>query len=116
MAPDSNTNPPVVPVTHRRGDAGVEVQAAQLRLRHLGYTVAVDGVFDAAFEKVLRAFQADNPAFTPNVHGVLDAATWKALRNPFARVLPRAQPALATPCAQRHMVRVFPAFSGGQPA
>lgn len=110
-------NTPAVPtVTLHPGETGELVLAAQKRLFHLGYPVAVDGVFGPAMVKVVRSFQAENPAFTPSVTGVVDGRTWAAMFNPFARVLPRKPVVMAsapvpTPAPARHAVRFFRAYS-----
>jgi peptidoglycan hydrolase-like protein with peptidoglycan-binding domain len=52
------------------------VEAFQIRLNEVGFTVAVTGVFDASTERVVKRFQTDTglPA-----SGVVDADTWAAL-------------------------------------
>ncbi|TLP48427.1 N-acetylmuramoyl-L-alanine amidase [Cohaesibacter sp. CAU 1516] len=59
--------------TFQRGDEGQPIQALQTMLAVYGYRVDVTGVFDAATEAVVKAFQMH---FLPErVDGVADAAT-----------------------------------------
>jgi len=57
----------------QRGDKGFEVENLQQALIREGYTIdAVDGVYDAGLEKVVRAYQADQGL---SVDGVAGPAT-----------------------------------------
>nr|WP_321443895.1 N-acetylmuramoyl-L-alanine amidase [uncultured Cohaesibacter sp.] len=63
--------------TFQRGDEGQPIQALQSMLAVYGYRVDRTGVFDAATETVVKAFQAH---FRPErVDGVADSATIAAL-------------------------------------
>ena len=63
--------------TFQRGDEGQPIQALQSMLAVYGYRVDMTGVFDAATETVVKAFQAH---FRPErVDGVADGSTIAAL-------------------------------------
>lgn len=62
-----------------KGESGQPVEALQAMFAMLGYGVAVDGVFDAALEAVVAAFQRH---WRPErVDGVADASTITTLRD-----------------------------------
>lgn len=70
----------------RRGSKGTEVTRLQAALNALGYDCgAADGIFGAATEKAVRAFQADNGLV---VDGIAGKATQEALYA--AESVPRA--------------------------
>ena len=60
----------------RRGDTGAEVRYLQELLTTAGWPVAADGVFGAATEEAVRAFQAANGL---EADGVVGARTWERL-------------------------------------
>lgn len=62
--------------TLRRGDSGAEVKYLQRLLMNAGYVVSTDGIFGAATEKAVIAFQTAN-ALNPD--GIVGAKTWEAL-------------------------------------
>jgi peptidoglycan hydrolase-like protein with peptidoglycan-binding domain len=53
-----------------------DVVDLQVRLNEVGYVVVTNGVFNAATEKVVKAFQVDNGL---TADGIVDASTWAAL-------------------------------------
>ncbi|WP_439573310.1 peptidoglycan recognition protein family protein [Phreatobacter sp.] len=64
---------------YRRGEEGPPIQALQALLGMLGFGIAVTGVFDAATEQVVTAFQRH---WRPGrVDGIADAATLRTLRD-----------------------------------
>ena len=60
----------------RQGDRGPEVRYLQEILTNAGFPTATDGVFGAATEAAVKAFQRDNGL---EADGVVGPLTWKAL-------------------------------------
>ena len=74
-----------------RGDEGTPIEALQAMLAMYGYGVSISGVFDAATEAVVAAFQRH---FRPErVDGVADASTITTLRDLVASRNARLAPA-----------------------
>ncbi|MDP2802945.1 MAG: N-acetylmuramoyl-L-alanine amidase [Phreatobacter sp.] len=65
--------------TYRRGEEGPPVQALQALLGMAGYGLTVTGVFDAATEAVVTAFQRHWRQ--ERVDGIADASTLRTLRD-----------------------------------
>jgi Putative peptidoglycan binding domain len=82
--PAATSAPPFTTRVFGRGSRGDLVVWAQQHLLSTGQPVAVNGVFDKATSKAVRAFQAANGL--PRT-AVIDAATWRALlMHPAAKV------------------------------
>jgi putative chitinase len=64
------------PILHRDLFDNDDVERMQLRLRHHGWKIAVDGDFGPASELALKAFQAANDV-APT--GITDPVTWAEL-------------------------------------
>lgn len=65
--------------TYRRGEEGPPIQALQALLAMAGYGLTVTGVFDAATEAVVTAFQRHWRQ--ARVDGIADASTLRTLRD-----------------------------------
>jgi peptidoglycan hydrolase-like protein with peptidoglycan-binding domain len=72
----SSSSVPAFPGTVRRGSRGQAVRAVQFRLRARGWRVAVDGVYGADTEAIVRAFQREKHLTADGISG---PATWRAL-------------------------------------
>ena len=92
--------------TVRRGDTGESVRLIQQRLIDLGYLSGkVDGVFGAASQKALEAFQIKNNLKVDGAAGTAtyavlfsyDALAAGAMPTPAVTAVPTAAPATATP-------------------
>ncbi|MFI5534720.1 peptidoglycan-binding protein [Kitasatospora sp. NPDC051853] len=68
--------PPFRGATLGRGDVGPDVRTAQQRLKDRGWSIAVDGDFGPATEKVVRAYQAEKGL---DVDGLIGPLTWASL-------------------------------------
>lgn len=58
------------------GDRGRDVAYLQRRLNAYGHGLAINGVYDRRTRQAVERFQASSGV---EVHGVVDAATWRAL-------------------------------------
>lgn len=58
------------------GSTGTAVRASQQRLADRGWNIAVDGVFGAGTDRVVRAYQAEKSL---EVDGVVGPKTWQSL-------------------------------------
>jgi hypothetical protein len=68
--------------TLQKGDRGEDVRQLQEKLKDLGYSLEVDGIFGSDTQKKVKEFQKAN-GLTAN--GVFDAAALEKLNNPKAK-------------------------------
>ena len=76
--------------TLREGSQGNEVRVLQQALQNAGYKIkSADGIFGKDTERAVAEFQRDNKI---KITGVVNSATWHALKNaPAKTFLPRAR-------------------------